>query len=101
MTDLFVPVWLALGFLFSVGAMFGMAISTKNGPMSASPLVAFFPFAAVTMLNDHRGSLVIVGWSVLGFYAAWFLVIGSFMVASYLRRELAMINPEHLYPPPF
>jgi hypothetical protein len=95
MTDLFVPVWLALGLLMSIGAMFGMAISTKNGPMSASPLVAFFPFAAVTMLNDHRSALVIVGLSVLTFYAAWFLVIGSFMVAAHLRREAAMIKRLH------
>lgn len=95
MTDLFVPVWLAVGFLFSVGAMFGMAISTKNGSMSASPLIAFFPFAAVAMMNDHRSALVVVGLSILAFYAAWFLVIGSFMVAAHLRREAAMIKRLH------
>lgn len=88
MTDLFVPVWLALGLLLAIGAMFGMALSTKNGPMSLSPLLAFGAFAAVTMFNDHRGALAIVGLSLLAFYVAWFAGIIIYMVAAYLRHEL-------------
>lgn len=87
MTDLFVPVWLALGLLLAIGAMMGMAISTKNGPMSLSPLLAFGAFAATTMLNDHRGALAIIGLSLLAFYVAWFAGIAVYMVAAYLRHE--------------
>lgn len=87
MTDLFVPVWLALGLLMSIGAMMGMAISTKSGPMALSPLLAFGAFATATMFNDHRGAAAIMAISLLAFYVAWFAIIGIYMLASYVWHE--------------
>lgn len=87
MTDLFVPVWLALGLLLAIGPMMWIAIWTKNGPMSLSPLLAFGGFATATMFNDHRSALAIVAISLLAFYLAWFAGIAVYMVAAYLRHE--------------
>ena len=95
MTDLFVPVWLALGLLMAIGAMLGMAIATKSGPMALSPLVAFGPFVAVTFFNDQQGVLVIVGLSLLAFYVAWFAVLAIFMVAAYVRHESELRDITH------
>lgn len=95
MTDLFVPVWLALGFIMAIGAMLGMAIATKSGPMALSPLVAFGPFVAVTLFNDQRSALAIVGLSLLAFYTAWLSMLAIFMVVAYIRHESEIRDITH------
>ena len=95
MTDLFVPVWLALGFIMAIGAMMGMAVSTKNGPMALSPLLAFGPFVAVTLFNDQRSALTIVGLSLLAFYTAWLSMLAIFMVVAYIRHESEIRDITH------
>lgn len=95
MADLFVPVWLALGFFMSIGAMLGMAIATKSGPMALSPLVAFGPFVAVTLFNDQRSSLTVVGLSLLAFYTAWLSMLAIYMVVAYVRYESETQDSTH------